>query len=72
MHITVSNAVQSALKFFFNQRRYKVLGESCRKPGQVMHGKAWISYINKEIEKAKETLKINDVALCNPECWRTA
>ena len=46
---------------FFNELGCKTLGQSFRRPGQVMHEKAWITYINREIVKAKESLQINDV-----------
>jgi len=49
------------IEFFFTKQKYKVLGESYKKPGEVMHEKAWIFYINKEIKKAKKTLNISDV-----------
>ena len=49
------------IEFFFIEQKYKFLGESYKKPGEVMHEKAWIYYINKEIKKAKETLHISDV-----------
>lgn len=49
------------IDLFFNQRKYKVLGESFKKPGRLMHEKSWISYINNEITKVQRRLKINDV-----------
>ena len=36
------------LAFFFEERGKEVLGQSSRKPSEVMHEKAWISYIDKE------------------------
>jgi hypothetical protein len=39
--------VKKLTDLFFNQQRYKFLGESYKKPGEVMHEKAWI---NKEIK----------------------
>ena len=49
------------IESFFKEQGYKFLGESYRKPGEVMHEKAWISYINKEIKKAKENVKNGDL-----------
>jgi integrase len=49
------------VEFFFIEQKNTFLGESYKKPGEVMHEKAWIFYINKQIKKAKENLKITDV-----------
>lgn len=49
------------IDFFFKEQKCQVLGQSFRKPGRVMHEKAWITYINKEISKTKQRLQINDV-----------
>jgi integrase/recombinase XerD len=49
------------IESFFKEHRHEFLGESCRRPGQVMHEKAWISYINREITRAKEALDNGDV-----------
>ena len=49
------------IDLFFKKLEYKTLGQSFKKPGQVMHEKAWITYINREINKAKKSLQINDV-----------
>ena len=49
------------VEFLFSEQKSKFLGESYKKRGEVMHEKAWIFYINKEIKKAKEALKMNDV-----------
>ena len=42
--------------FFFKEQQCQVLGQSFRKPGLIMHEKAW-----KEIAIAKQHLQINDV-----------
>lgn len=34
-----------------------------RRPGEVIHEKAWINYINTEIAKAKQRLQVNGVVL---------
>lgn len=47
--------------FLFNECGFKTLGESFRKPGQVMHRKAWITYINREIRNAKQRMRVNGV-----------
>lgn len=49
------------IKLFFKDNQCKVLGESFRKPGQVMHHKAWITYINNEIRKSQHKLQYNGV-----------
>lgn len=49
------------INLFFNECQCQVLGQSFRRPGQVMHQKAWISYVNKEIQTAKESLQYSDV-----------
>ncbi|MGH9058524.1 MAG: tyrosine-type recombinase/integrase, partial [Acidimicrobiales bacterium] len=49
------------IESFFQGQGYSFLGESHRKPDQVMHEKAWISYINKEMKKAKEGFKNSDI-----------
>ena len=49
------------IESFFKEHRHEFLGESCRRPGQVMHEKAWIFYINREITRAKEALDNGDV-----------
>ena len=46
---------------FFKEQQCQVLGHSFTKPGQVMHEKAWITCINKEITKGKEKLQYNNV-----------
>jgi hypothetical protein len=50
--------MKTEVEFFFIEQKYKFLGESYKKPGEVMHEKVWIFDINKEIKKA---LKMNDV-----------
>lgn len=49
------------IKLFFKDNQCKVLGESFRKPGQVMHNKAWITYINNEIRKSQQKLQYKGV-----------
>ena len=44
------------LELFFNEQKCKVLGESFRKRGQIMHEKA-----NREIKKAKESFQTDAV-----------
>lgn len=49
------------IDLFFKKLECKTLGQSFKKPGQVMHQKAWITYINREINKVNKSLQINDV-----------
>ena len=63
----VPTAGQGAIKaltpdilFFFTDRKNTYLGQSSKKPGEVMHEKAWIAYINREMKKVKDTLPYGD------------
>ena len=51
--------LKGEIDLLFKEYGYKTLGESRRIPGQVMHEKAWIKYINREIERAKDSLNID-------------
>ena len=49
------------VEFLFIEQKCKFLGESYKKPGEIMHEKAWIFISIRKLKKAKEFLKINDV-----------
>lgn len=49
------------IHFFFYQDQRRFLVESFRKPGHLMHEKAWMTYVNREMKKAKQSLQINAV-----------
>ena len=49
------------IEMFFKEEQCQVLGQSFRKPGQVMHEKEWITYVNKETDKVRKGLNCNNV-----------
>ena len=49
------------IEMFFKEKQCQVLGQSFRKPGQVMHAKAWITYVNREITKGRRGLDSHNV-----------
>ncbi len=53
--------LESDIDLLFNVRGYGLLGESSRKPGQVMHEKAWIAYINGALTAAGKALRSSDL-----------
>jgi integrase len=48
------------VNMLFKEEEYKTLGDSRRRPGRVMHEKAWINYINREIKNTTDSLQINN------------
>lgn len=62
------------IEMFFKEEQCQVLGQSFRKPGQVMHEKEWITYVNRETDKVRKGLDCNNVfspltpSLLSEEC----
>lgn len=48
------------IDFVFKEQGYTFLGQSHKKAGQVMHEKAWIGYVNREVKKVKKALNVSD------------
>ena len=49
------------IDFVFKEQGYAFLGQSHRKSGEVMHEKAWVAYVNREVKKVKDALNMRGV-----------
>ena len=49
------------IDFVFKEQKYTFLGQSHRKDGEVMHEKAWVAYVNREVKRVKEALNFSGV-----------